>query len=54
MNRVPRFVFGTLLAFGALFCLADGALLAVRLTWPEARVLPGGNGLASIQISGIG
>jgi len=54
MNRVPRFVFGTLLAFGALFCLADGALLAVRLTWPEARILPGGDGLASVQISGIG
>jgi hypothetical protein len=54
MNRVPRFVYITALVLGGLFVVADGALLAVRLTWPDARVVPGGNGLAAIQIASIG
>src|SRR5262249_7390715 len=54
VNRIPRLVFGTLLALGSLFVLADGALLAVRLTWPDARIGPGGNGLASVKIAELG
>jgi hypothetical protein len=51
---VPRFVFVTALVLGAVFVLADGALLAVRLTWPQAQVVPGGNGLAAVRVAGIG
>ena len=54
MKGVPRLVFLAALGLGSLFVLADGALLAVRLAWPEARVVPGGNGLAAIRIAAIG
>jgi hypothetical protein len=49
-----RVVFATLLALGALFVVTDGTLLAVRLAWPEARMLPGGAGLADIQVAAFG
>jgi hypothetical protein len=51
---VPRFVFITAVVLGGLFVVADGALLAVRLTWPDARVVSGGNGLAAIRVASIG
>src|SRR5262249_22913842 len=54
MSRVPRLVFITALAFGALFVAVDGVLLGLRLTWPSAQVVAGGNGLAAVQIAGIG
>jgi hypothetical protein len=54
MKALPRVVFLTALGLGGLFVLADGALLAVRLTWPEARVVPGRNGLAAIRVAAIG
>jgi L,D-transpeptidase catalytic domain len=54
MKGVRRFVFITALVLGALFVLADAALLAVRLAWPEARVVPGGDGLAAIRVAAIG
>src|SRR5262249_49663611 len=54
MNRVPRLVFYTLLTLGTLLVVVDLALLAVRLAWPEPRIVPGENGLAAVRITGIG
>jgi len=54
MNRVPRFVFITALVLGTLFVLADGALLAARLTWPDAQIVSGGNGLAAVRVASFG
>jgi hypothetical protein len=54
MNRPRRLLFGTLLAFGALFVLTNGALLALRFAWPEPKVVPGGAGLAAVHIAVIG
>jgi hypothetical protein len=46
-----RVLLVSLLLFGALFCLADGAVLAVKLTWPHARFVPGGAALTRIQVA---
>jgi hypothetical protein len=54
MTRVPRFVFVTVLVLGGLFVVVDGALLGVRFAWPQAKIVPGGNGLAAIGIAGFG
>jgi hypothetical protein len=43
-----------LVLLGALFCLADAALLAVRLTWEPARIAAGGAGLARISLARFG
>jgi hypothetical protein len=54
MNRIPRFVFVTVLALGALFVIADGVLLGLRVAWPQARIVAGGNGLAGVSVAGFG
>jgi lipoprotein-anchoring transpeptidase ErfK/SrfK len=54
MSRVRNLLLGLLLVLGALFCLADAALLAVRIGWPHARIVPGGSELARVEIAGVG
>ncbi len=44
----------SLIALGGLFCVADAGLLAVRYTWPQALIVPGGSGLGRVTIASRG
>jgi len=54
MRRRRHRILVALVALGALFCAADAGLLAVRLTWHEPLILPGGAGLGRVRIAGWG
>ncbi len=43
-----------LVCLGALFCAADAALLAVRLTWQAPKLVGGGSGLGRVHVAGWG
>jgi hypothetical protein len=54
MARMRRRLLVGLVVAGGLFCLADVALLTVRLLWPQARIELGTAALARLETAGIG
>lgn len=57
MNDVshrPRRILIALIACGAVFCVVDAGLLAVRYTWPKAAIVAGGSGLGRVTIASRG
>jgi hypothetical protein len=49
-TRWRRFLI-SLTVLGAVFCLVDAGLVAVRYTWTKAEIVPGGSGLGRVTIA---
>jgi hypothetical protein len=54
VSRTRHRILVALVVSGVLFCAADAALVAVRLTWQAPVITPGGSALGRVHIAGWG